>query len=134
MLSLLLAVCSQTEAYEPDRESTTKKLGIPPCPFGCQLSAQGSCSPFSLSKGNEERAKPSPRSVLLTKGIELPYFSLIAAACPEGRWGLGCQELCPECANNGSCDPATGACVCPPGFTGSRCQDGERWVMVSVGS
>ncbi|NWI71920.1 MEGF6 protein, partial [Todus mexicanus] len=43
-------------------------------------------------------------------------------ACPDGRWGLGCQEICPECANNGSCDPATGTCRCPPGYTGHRCQ------------
>lgn len=45
--------------------------------------------------------------------------------CPEGRWGLGCQEICPTCEHGGSCDPETGACLCRPGFVGSRCQDGE---------
>lgn len=45
--------------------------------------------------------------------------------CPEGRWGLGCQEICPACEHDGACEPETGACRCHPGYTGSRCQDGE---------
>lgn len=45
--------------------------------------------------------------------------------CPKGRWGLGCQEICPACEHGATCEPETGACLCRPGFTGSRCQDGE---------
>lgn len=52
-------------------------------------------------------------------------LSAHAPACPEGRWGPGCQEICPECANGARCDPVTGACLCLPGYTGQRCQDGE---------
>uniref|UniRef100_A0A8D2J310 Scavenger receptor class F member 1 n=1 Tax=Varanus komodoensis TaxID=61221 RepID=A0A8D2J310_VARKO len=40
--------------------------------------------------------------------------------CPAGLFGAGCQFRCPDCAN-GSCDPASGACVCQAGFWGASC-------------
>lgn len=48
--------------------------------------------------------------------------------CPEGRWGLGCQEICPACEHGAACEPGTGACLCRPGYVGSRCQDSEYGV------
>ncbi|KAM5273483.1 scavenger receptor class F member 1 [Ctenodactylus gundi] len=53
--------------------------------------------------------------------------------CPAGTFGDGCSSTCPTCIQ-GTCDPATGGCVCshgywgpscnsscPPGFYGSNC-------------
>lgn len=44
------------------------------------------------------------------------------AACSADRWGDACQHMC-LCHNGGTCDRASGACVCPPGYTGATCQD-----------
>ncbi|XP_053223676.1 scavenger receptor class F member 1 isoform X1 [Podarcis raffonei] len=41
-------------------------------------------------------------------------------SCPEGLFGDGCRFACPDCFN-GSCDPASGACVCQAGFWGTSC-------------
>nr|XP_034995830.1 scavenger receptor class F member 1 [Zootoca vivipara] len=41
-------------------------------------------------------------------------------SCPEGFFGDGCRFVCPDCFN-GSCDPASGACVCQAGFWGTSC-------------
>ena len=45
------------------------------------------------------------------------------AACPEGTYGANCEERC-ACQNEGICDPVTGACECPPGVIGDRCENG----------
>ncbi|KAM4794882.1 scavenger receptor class F member 1 [Rhinophrynus dorsalis] len=55
------------------------------------------------------------------------------STCPSGSYGERCQFLCPTCIH-GTCDPATGDCVCdlgywkyscnetcPHGFFGSNC-------------
>ena len=41
----------------------------------------------------------------------------------QGFYGIGCNSLC-DCSNGGSCDAATGRCVCPPGIRGDKCEDG----------
>lgn len=41
------------------------------------------------------------------------------AACPHGRHGKNCAELC-ECHGQ-PCDPETGTCVCGAGSVGSDC-------------
>ena len=43
------------------------------------------------------------------------------SACPEGRWGSGCNQMC-ACLHNASCDPVSGACTCQPGWQGSHCE------------
>ncbi|GFY40239.1 hypothetical protein TNIN_480371, partial [Trichonephila inaurata madagascariensis] len=42
--------------------------------------------------------------------------------CPEGTFGQGCKYQC-LCQNNGTCDPVTGQCACPPGFEGLYCEN-----------
>nr|XP_054775267.1 tyrosine-protein kinase receptor Tie-1-like [Lytechinus pictus] len=41
--------------------------------------------------------------------------------CPAYRWGADCEQDCPECLNGGRCDVDSGECVCPPGFSGTTC-------------
>ena len=42
-------------------------------------------------------------------------------ACPPDRFGPSCSLPC-ECENGATCDPQTGACFCPPTFTGEHCR------------
>ncbi|XP_035661274.1 uncharacterized protein LOC118405716 [Branchiostoma floridae] len=48
---------------------------------------------------------------------------LIVRSCPADLWGPSCQDECPGCYNGGVCDPDSGECVCPPGFTGANCDE-----------
>lgn len=41
------------------------------------------------------------------------------APCPPGFFGEGCRSSCPNCFH-GSCDPASGTCLCQPGYWGTR--------------
>lgn len=43
-----------------------------------------------------------------------------SSACPPGLHGPLCQLQC-DCMNGASCHPASGRCVCPPGYLGARC-------------
>ncbi|KAI8484641.1 Endothelial cell-specific molecule 1 [Branchiostoma belcheri] len=47
-------------------------------------------------------------------------FVLNVANCAPDRKGAGCEEVC-GCLQGASCDRWAG-CVCPPGWTGTRCQ------------
>ena len=49
--------------------------------------------------------------------------SVALAACPADTFGKNCSFFC-SCQNGGTCDPETGACRCPPGVSGARCEDG----------
>lgn len=51
-------------------------------------------------------------------------FCFLASACPAGLYGKNCQHSC-LCRNGGSCDPILGQCVCPEGWTGLACENGE---------
>uniref|UniRef100_A0A8B9MBH2 EGF-like domain-containing protein n=1 Tax=Accipiter nisus TaxID=211598 RepID=A0A8B9MBH2_9AVES len=48
----------------------------------------------------------------------------ISEACPEGLFGARCEEPC-DCGDNVSCHHVTGACDCPRGWRGRRCEKGE---------
>lgn len=48
----------------------------------------------------------------------------ISEACPEGLFGARCEEQC-DCGDNVSCHHVTGACDCPRGWRGRRCEKGE---------
>ena len=41
----------------------------------------------------------------------------------QGFYGAGCNSIC-TCQNGGTCEHVTGACTCPPGIKGERCEDG----------
>jgi hypothetical protein len=43
-------------------------------------------------------------------------------ACPEGRWGSQCEQVC-QCSNNARCNPADGRCSCLPGTWGPGCSN-----------
>jgi len=47
-----------------------------------------------------------------------------SSACPPGLHGPLCQLQC-DCMNGASCHPASGRCVCPPGYLGARCHRGR---------
>lgn len=48
----------------------------------------------------------------------------VVSECAAGRFGSDCQDRC-ECQNSGQCDRQTGQCVCQPGWTGERCENGK---------
>lgn len=48
----------------------------------------------------------------------------VVSECPAGQFGSDCQDRC-ECQNSGQCDRQTGQCVCQPGWTGERCENGK---------
>lgn len=51
-----------------------------------------------------------------------PILSLpspLPTECPPGQFGWQCAQSC-HCQNGASCDPATGQCLCPPGFQGDH--------------
>ncbi|KAM5160083.1 tyrosine-protein kinase receptor Tie-1 isoform 3-T3 [Callospermophilus lateralis] len=54
------------------------------------------------------------------------FFRLIVRGCEAGRWGPGCAKECPGCLHGGVCHDHDGECVCPPGFTGTRCEQACR--------
>ncbi|XP_023487674.1 tyrosine-protein kinase receptor Tie-1 isoform X1 [Equus caballus] len=54
------------------------------------------------------------------------FFRLIVRGCEAGRWGPGCTKECPGCLHGGVCHDQDGECVCPPGFTGTRCEQACR--------
>ena len=51
-------------------------------------------------------------------GLSLP--ASFATACPEGTFGVLCEERC-ACRWGAACHAVTGACLCPPGWRGSPC-------------
>lgn len=85
------------------------------------------CPPPSSGMAQLGREVPAPQWTQQGLGRLTPSVCVggVVLDCPEGRWGLGCQEICPPCEHDATCAPETGACLCRPGFTGSRCQDGE---------
>ena len=115
---------------------------LPGGPAGCLLPAWGSDGPsqllghpgLGLSFGRWW-LQPIPLASTLAHGVwccarcparpEETDWLWGGLDCPEGRWGLGCQEICPVCEHGAACEPETGACRCRPGYTGSRCEDGE---------
>ncbi|XP_036302888.1 tyrosine-protein kinase receptor Tie-1 [Pipistrellus kuhlii] len=54
------------------------------------------------------------------------FFRLIVRGCGPGRWGPDCTKECPGCLHGGVCHDQDGECVCPPGFTGTRCEKACR--------
>ncbi|XP_037354838.1 tyrosine-protein kinase receptor Tie-1 isoform X3 [Talpa occidentalis] len=54
------------------------------------------------------------------------FFRLIVRGCGAGRWGPDCTKECPGCLHGGVCHDQDGECVCPPGFTGTRCEQACR--------
>ncbi|KAK8375640.1 hypothetical protein O3P69_008444 [Scylla paramamosain] len=56
--------------------------------------------------------------------------------CPEGYWGPECRHQC-GCGTGATCDPATGACLCPPDKYGLHCSKDKsfsfsRFLRMSV--
>lgn len=47
--------------------------------------------------------------------------SFPSSACDSNHWGPHCSSRC-QCQNGALCNPITGACLCPPGYRGWRCE------------
>lgn len=96
--------------------------GGPECGPGLHLMSSPSgktCLPdktslSSLSPGKIQQQPSPPASVW---HLMCCFF----LDCPAGRWGPDCQSSCEPCANGGQCNRETGACDCPPGYTGASC-------------
>ncbi|XP_019632766.1 PREDICTED: tyrosine-protein kinase receptor Tie-1-like [Branchiostoma belcheri] len=58
--------------------------------------------------------------VLDKDGLTLNASMALDVHCLSNRKGADCHELC-DCLQGASCDRRAG-CVCPPGWTGTRCQ------------
>ncbi|KAK0133702.1 Multiple epidermal growth factor-like domains protein 6 [Merluccius polli] len=54
----------------------------------------------------------------------MTFDPCVFAACPQGFYGLDCQETC-VCLNGGRCDHASGACSCLAGWIGPHCNRSE---------
>ncbi|XP_074077750.1 tyrosine-protein kinase receptor Tie-1 isoform X2 [Macrotis lagotis] len=54
------------------------------------------------------------------------FFRVIVRGCGAGQWGPNCARDCPICLHGGICHDQNGECVCPPGFTGTRCEQACR--------
>ncbi|MEQ2217396.1 hypothetical protein XENOCAPTIV_008386, partial [Xenoophorus captivus] len=50
--------------------------------------------------------------------------NVCVSACPQGFYGLNCQEKC-FCQNGGSCDHISGVCSCFAGWIGPSCNFSE---------
>lgn len=96
-------------------------------------------SPLSLSL---HPALPSPplslccRTCLVAHpGIRLyaQPVSLCVSACLPGTFGEGCAQRC-TCPQGTSCHHVSGECGCPPGFTGSGCEQSESLTRTSPGA
>jgi len=51
--------------------------------------------------------------------------------CQRLRYGVSCGQRC-ECEEDAPCDRVSGACLCPQGTTGKRCEKGEYHVRIPV--
>ncbi|XP_078665050.1 uncharacterized protein LOC144907633 [Branchiostoma floridae x Branchiostoma belcheri] len=58
--------------------------------------------------------------VLDKDGLTLNASMALDVHCPPNRKGGDCHEVC-DCLQGASCDRRAG-CVCPPGWTGTKCQ------------
>ncbi|KAM9686748.1 tyrosine-protein kinase receptor Tie-1 isoform 2-T2 [Trichechus inunguis] len=63
---------------------------------------------------------------LETSPLGSAFFRLIVRGCGAGHWGPDCAKECPGCLHGGVCHDQDGECVCPPGFTGTRCEQACR--------
>ncbi|XP_036377294.1 tyrosine-protein kinase receptor Tie-1 [Megalops cyprinoides] len=54
------------------------------------------------------------------------WMRVIVRACSDKKWGVDCDQDCPECLNGGVCHDKEGDCICPPGFMGMRCETACR--------
>ncbi|XP_078694079.1 uncharacterized protein LOC144923439 [Branchiostoma floridae x Branchiostoma belcheri] len=54
------------------------------------------------------------------EGMVYKAAIVLIVNCPQNRKGKVCEEVC-DCLHGASCDRWAG-CVCPPGWTGTRCQ------------
>lgn len=72
------------------------------------------------------------KNVSIDRTVENSDTAFLISGCSPGKYGRGCLQKCPRCDNaneEGSCDSATGACLCKTGFHGMRCESGEPRVF-----
>ncbi|XP_040087376.1 tyrosine-protein kinase receptor Tie-1 [Oryx dammah] len=83
---------------------------------------------FSLQLPNVQPSSSGIYSATYLEASPLgsAFFRLIVRGCEAGRWGQDCTKECPGCLHGGVCHDQDGECVCPPGFTGTRCEQACR--------
>lgn len=74
---------------------------------------------MALCKGSMSQSLLDPGGRTLTL---VP--ASVPVECLPGHVGAGCPHSC-SCLNRGLCDPRTGRCLCPAGWTGDKCQSRE---------
>lgn len=96
---------------------------------GCSLRPAGRPAPAPLLPGDQGR-HGGPRVVAPPQEVTSPHSR--AAECLPGRPGARCPRSC-GCRHGGRCDPHTGSCLCPAGWTGDECQSCE-WDGLGAGA
>ncbi|XP_062411983.1 tyrosine-protein kinase receptor Tie-1 isoform X3 [Sardina pilchardus] len=81
---------------------------------------------LTLSQVTEENAGIYSANFIGQSMLFGAIMRLIVRACPGMKWGLACDQDCPECLNGGVCHDKSGDCICPPGFMGMRCETACR--------
>lgn len=78
------------------------------------------------------RPIPLRHTVSYNTEVKLFYWILsLILVCAEGRYGPDCEREC-RCDNGGKCIPSTGACDCPAGFIGARCDISESETVAVI--
>ncbi|XP_023213562.1 tyrosine-protein kinase receptor Tie-2-like, partial [Centruroides sculpturatus] len=57
---------------------------------------------------------------------------LIVRVCEIGKYGPLCEYNCSNCLNGGVCHDITGECICPPGFNGTYCKNGNFMLCTNI--
>lgn len=90
----------------------------------CRISKLLCVSNFLFIKKNMNVFRTNHLDFIFTDGcicLHGYHGDNCSASCDLGWYGYQCNQQC-QCENNATCDPVSGSCICPPGFTGKLCQ------------
>jgi hypothetical protein len=67
------------------------------------------------------------KGIIITPYCGNVVLFIFSLGCSSGFYGPGCTLRCP-CYGRSLCNPITGVCQCPPGYTGFGCWQGMSLV------
>lgn len=101
-------------------ENVTRVVNKPHCCKGFKHDGEGHCQAICKVPCGTHGTCVQPDICECEPGFSGELCDVVG--CPGGNWGPNCGHTCP-CLNGGRCEPHTGRCMCPPGFTGVHCQE-----------